>query len=235
MRVPNVKLVARERGKIVAVREDHNTWTTYGRQYLASQVCLTSYGPDTPERDDHIKYIGFGIGGVGQSQLSMVGSAPWNTVFPGGYDPHATTGNTYNHHYPIAPSITTLERPVPFTAVTGPTPGYSAPLAWRNVGISTTATKHQSHPGLYANTIPTVTGLSTFRFTGEYVMTVETLFVHNPMVAGGFDVMPLSEAALYLNSANPLQAFAPCVAYVTFDTIQITKNTDLFVEWDVKF
>lgn len=60
----HVSLVLRERGKIVAGshREGHNIWTLTGREYDAQLKSYKSYGPDTPYRNDRIKYMGFGSG-----------------------------------------------------------------------------------------------------------------------------------------------------------------------------
>ncbi len=58
-------MVARERGKIVprSRREGKNVWTLTGREYLARLMSYSAYGtPDTPNRNDRIRYIGFGTG-----------------------------------------------------------------------------------------------------------------------------------------------------------------------------
>lgn len=66
--------VCRERGKLVfgTRREGKNIWTLTGREYLALLMSYSAYGtsahnsgnanPDTPYRDDRIRYIGFGTG-----------------------------------------------------------------------------------------------------------------------------------------------------------------------------
>lgn len=57
-------VMCRERGKIVpgSRRQGRNIWTLTGREYLARLMSYASYSPDTPSRDDRIRYIGFGIG-----------------------------------------------------------------------------------------------------------------------------------------------------------------------------
>jgi len=57
--------VCRERGKIVpgTRREGFNIWSFTGREYLARLMSYAVYGiPNTPARNDRIRYIGFGIG-----------------------------------------------------------------------------------------------------------------------------------------------------------------------------
>lgn len=60
--------VCREGGKIVpgTLREGKNIWTFTGREYLARLMSYSAYGigltPDTPARNDRIRYIGMGIG-----------------------------------------------------------------------------------------------------------------------------------------------------------------------------
>ncbi len=64
----HLELVCRERGKIVpgTRREGHNIWTLTGREYLARLMSYAAYGigsvPDTPSRNDRIRYIGMGVG-----------------------------------------------------------------------------------------------------------------------------------------------------------------------------
>ena len=97
----NLILTARDRGKIVARREGHNIWLNLGREYLASLLCYTSYGPDTPERDDRIKYMGLGIGGTRQLQPSIANSSPMTPAYAGS-----------NLQTDTNPAVTSLERPV---------------------------------------------------------------------------------------------------------------------------
>ncbi len=61
-------VVCRERGKIVpgTRREGKNIWTMTGREYLARLMSYLTYGvgivPDTPARNDRIRYIAMGTG-----------------------------------------------------------------------------------------------------------------------------------------------------------------------------
>ena len=57
----NVRITARERGKLVTVREGHNVWTNAGREY---DCLIKTYNPATAAgyRNDRIDYIGLGTG-----------------------------------------------------------------------------------------------------------------------------------------------------------------------------
>jgi len=60
-----VKLVCRERGKIVpgTLRSEHNVWTNTGREYLALLMSMQSIeGVPTPYRSDRVSYVGAGSG-----------------------------------------------------------------------------------------------------------------------------------------------------------------------------
>lgn len=235
---PNVRIVVRERGKIAAIREGHNTWTQHGSQYLSQLISLSSMDPDVGETAARIKYIGFGIGGVGQRQLSMVQSAPWSTVFAPGLDPETTTGNQYNSAQPFSPLVSTLERPVPITAVTGPTPAYPATLNWRTLAFDAAETRQPiGHPDVVVGGVQQSDYLYTTSYFAQFQQGVNGsyYYIHEPYVTGGFVQMPLSEAGLFLNTASLTTAYEPVVAYITFDTVQITRDTDLSIEWDVRF
>lgn len=119
----NLKITARERGKIVQRREGHNIWVDLGREYLASLIALVSYGPDTPERNDRIKYMGFGIGGTRQVAPGVANVAPMSVAYPG-----------TNLQTDLDPSVTTLERPV---RVSGTTTSPSGPYDPADVWLGT--------------------------------------------------------------------------------------------------
>jgi len=247
---PNVRIVTRERGKVTQRRDVHNTWTAYGRQYLAELTTLITTGPDTTLRSDRIKYIGFGIGGKGQNQLGMVNSAPWSVTYPAGADPNATTGNQYDDKFPIAPLIETLERPVNIFGGGIGVSAYDAPTSgWVHSVFdvsATTISQPFSHPPRVIGNeyLPLATAAkSTLRFFAQFrqgvgvnVFGPATYFINDPWT-GVDDIvqMPISEAGLFLNSVDPLDPFSSVVAYVTFPTVQITIDTDLEIEWDVRF
>lgn len=119
----NLKITARERGKLVERREGHNIWVDLGREYLASLIALVSYGPDTPERNDRIKYIGLGIGGTRQVAPGVANVAPMSVAYPG-----------TNLQTDLDPSVTTLERPV---RVSGTTTSPSGPYNPADVWLGT--------------------------------------------------------------------------------------------------
>lgn len=108
----NLRLVARERGKIVARREGHNIWLNLGREYLSQLIAYTSFGPDTPERNDRFKYMGVGIGGTRQLALSTANSTPLSTAYPGS-----------NLQTDTDPTVTALERPVRISGGSSTYPG----------------------------------------------------------------------------------------------------------------
>lgn len=97
----NLFITARERGKIVDRREGHNIWLDLGREYLAQLISLTSFSPDTPVRNDRIKYMGVGIGGTQQLALPTANSLPVSPPYVGN-----------NTQTDLDPTVTTLERPV---------------------------------------------------------------------------------------------------------------------------
>lgn len=131
----NLRLCLRERGKIIAKREGHNIWLNTGREYLAQLMALQSYVPDTPMRNDRIKYMGFGIGGTRQLATALANSPPMSVAYPG-----------TNLQVDTDPTLTRLERPVRISgSTTGPTDPYSVADVWlatiQAPPIQTTATQ----------------------------------------------------------------------------------------------
>jgi hypothetical protein len=119
----NLRLTVRERGKIMARREGHNIWLDLGREYLASLIALVSFGPDVAERNDRVKYMGFGIGGTRQTSPGVANAAPMSVAYPG-----------TNVQTDLDPTITTLERPV---RVSGSTTSPSSPYSGSDVWLGT--------------------------------------------------------------------------------------------------
>jgi len=105
----NLSLTLRERGKIVARREGHNIWLNTGRQYLAELLAYASFGPDTPQRNDRIKFMGLGIGGTRQLAAATADTYPLTDYVPVG----AFTQTD------IDPMVTKIERPVRVSGATG--------------------------------------------------------------------------------------------------------------------
>ena len=63
----NVKIIVRERGKIVARRESHNIWTQEGKLWLGHLASFASFDPLLPAGNFRIRYMGFGVGGHRQT------------------------------------------------------------------------------------------------------------------------------------------------------------------------
>jgi hypothetical protein len=108
----NLIITGRERGKIVIRREGHNIWLNLGREWLAKLITYTSFSPVTPEIDDRIRYMGFGIGGTRQVAPGVANAAPLVTAYPGS-----------NVQTDDDPTVTRLERPVRVAGSTTTYPG----------------------------------------------------------------------------------------------------------------
>jgi hypothetical protein len=91
--VANVEIIARERGKIVDRREDHNIFVNLGREYLADRVHNTSA--------EWIKWMGLGIGSDEQTVDIAANYATLDSAYKG-----------QNIFSDSDPTITVLERPV---------------------------------------------------------------------------------------------------------------------------
>jgi len=114
----NLIITARERGKIVDRREGHNIFLDIGREYLAQLISFQSFGPDTPVRNDRVKYMGVGIGGTAQNALSTANSPPISPPYTG-----------TNVQTDIDPTVTALERPVRVSGSSSAYPGIAGD-AW---------------------------------------------------------------------------------------------------------
>ncbi len=211
---PNVFIKARRSGKLFYNWEGHNTWTTAGRQYLSQMLTLSSFGPDTPLiASSRIKYMTVGIGGNQQGTIP----AAVITGYPAGFDPHATTGNTYDHTYPEAPSIGTLERPVRFSGGTNP----YASAAGTDVWLST-----PSLPKFFVE-YPTAFSVSIKLFISGS---------DGDVSYGTFPSVPLAEAGLVLSAGSNINAaYNSVVTYVNFDPLIITNVVEAELTWLVGF
>ena len=107
----NLRLVMRERGKLVQKREGHNIFLNTGREWLAQLIAYATFTPLTTIRDDRVRYMGLGIGGNRQLQLATL-SAPVVTAYPG-----------TNVQTDTNPNVTQLERPVRIAGGSLPYPG----------------------------------------------------------------------------------------------------------------
>lgn len=208
----NVFIRARTRGKLSYIWEGHNTWTRFGREYLSDLLSLASYGPDTPIRSDRIKHFQFGIGGVQQGTIpSVVADA-----YPAGFDPHETAGNEYDHTYPLAPLIGTLERPVRLSGGTDPYEDALGTDVWLT---------DSSMPKFFVD------------FPTEYSVSFK-YFIRGMDGDISYDTLtqvPISEAGLVLSSGDINTAYNPVVAYVDFTPLQITADVEAEITWIVGF
>jgi len=114
----NLILVARERGKIVLKREGHNIWLNLGREYLAQLISYSSFAGPTTYRDDRIRYMGLGIGGVRQLIPVVANIPPLSTGYPG-----------TNLQTDTDPAVVRLERPIRLTGTSTP-PLYDPADVW---------------------------------------------------------------------------------------------------------
>ncbi len=79
----NLDIAARERGKLVDRRQTHNIFVDLGREWLSQLIAYMSFGPDTPETDYRVKYMGFGIGGTRQIAPAAANAAPISPPYVG--------------------------------------------------------------------------------------------------------------------------------------------------------
>lgn len=110
----NLSIIARERGKIVERRDGHNIFVDLGSEYLAELIALQNISPDTPERDDRVKYMGVGIGGTRQLAPGTADSSPISPPYTG-----------TNLQTDTDSTVTKLERPVRISGGSSAYPGIS--------------------------------------------------------------------------------------------------------------
>lgn len=129
-------LLMRERGKIVrgSRRAGENIWTLTGREFDAQVKSYSSYSPLTKQRDDGIRYIGFGTGQ--QPEVSSVTAL----VSPIAFD---SLGNFLAQlalpTYPLTPTLSTVQ--------------YTRSFAELELSVSGTVTLTEA--GLYTDGSPT--------------------------------------------------------------------------------
>ena len=212
--ISNVRIEVRERGKLMEVREGHNIMTDNGREWLAGLIGLSAMGPDTPERSDRLRYMSVGIGGVLQGNIGLSLSSPLVDTYPAGDDPNSTTGNEYNDLFPVAPPISTLERPVKLSGSTNP---------------------YATAPGSDVWLIDTPNFFITHLSTRE--ATVHGRLEASDLILAGFSQVPLSEVALHTDQAGVGldTPYSPAVGYFSFATITKTASSVLEFIWSVRF
>lgn len=222
---PNVHIKIREHGKLIGTRSGHNVWVDHGRQYLAGLMAYSSFGPDTFERTDRVRYFGVGIGGY---QQSAVIPAAVDTAYPAGSDPLTTAGNEYREDFPFIhdsgppvthTAITTLERPVRIIGGSNP---YGSAVAGDRWLVDT--------PDFF------VSHLTTTELTVHAIIDATV----GDVVYGAFTSVPIAEAALFTDEPGVVPTdgttpFKPLVAYITFDTITLNSSIQLEFIWSIRF
>ena len=205
----NLHIVARERGKIVARRDTHNIFVDLGREWLSRLIAYQSYNPDVVQRNDRIRYMGFGIGGTRQLALAKANTSPIGGS-GNAYEAYGATGVGGNAQTDLDRSVSTLERPVRVSGGSTRYPGVSGDV-W--VGLIQAPAQHNS-------------GTS---------VTFTRLFLSEEVSYLPFASVPLSEVGLYTSGADPGFYLNPLVAYDTFDTLSKTSAISLEVTWTFNF
>jgi hypothetical protein len=237
----NVYIRAWKGDELVHYREGHNIWIDTGREYLAKLI------GDADDR--RVRYMGFGIGSNRQSDIG-VDIPPLSTSYPVGADTHATAGNEYNIAYPIAPLITTLERPVRVTGGSGDysTPDLSnewlakpPPFGFYTARGGDTGTLSplppvipvQDPPGPAA-VLPT---FPTGADTGRILFKARIDTNAGQLVYPPFTSIPLTEIGLFLSGSDTNEPFnlGWMVAYHSFATMPIVSGMVVEFCWTVAF
>ena len=110
----NLVITTRERGKIKERREGHNIFLDLGREWLSRLIAYKTLGPDVPERDDRVKFMGFGIGGTRQVATVVASSVPISPPYVG-----------TNAQTDTDPTLSVIERPVRLSGSATAYPGIS--------------------------------------------------------------------------------------------------------------
>ena len=216
----NLKIVARERGKIVTVRDTHNIFLDVGRDWLAHLVALASMPPyatfasDSDYYQPHrlVRYMCMGVGGNKQVYpKATFNLAPLNLYAAGGGvwpPPFAQTDTD--------PEVFALEAPV-------------------ITSMNSHAVPEQGCKWLAQIAVPTFPGSSP----GEVTFT--RIFLETELSDAPFDLVPLSEIGLFVDEVpttypvtkptNP----GSMIAYNTFNTISKTNAIAIQVDWTFRF
>lgn len=223
----NVKIIARERGKIVPskCRQVHNTWVNYGRKFLAEVISprdngtshdyTTHYGDGSGVRV--VRYVGVGIGGA--EQVVNIAS-----LYPT-LDAHYPGQNTYTDS---DITINYLQRPVKVDGVAGV--GASAGTWMRSIG----------YPLIFSGT--PVHKVEYMTFFSEYDLNI----------GGAYPAVPLSECGLMLTNevpdrlSNEVYDYGSSpdyigaerqlvLAYNAFATIVKTLAVALEIHWEISY
>lgn len=186
-----------------------NTWTKFGRSYLAEMLGLNLHNPDSPIRSDRIKYIQFGVGSKGAltQQQNFVEEA-----YPAGYDPLQTNGRTYDKSLYNIQQFTTLERPI------------------RKFG--SILPYHQAQPSdQWLTELNNSYFLDPTTISNEFIVsTANSEYLYDPITK-----LYISEAGLALSSADNNVAYNSIVAYVNFTPFRMPTNSVLTIRWTIRF
>lgn len=205
----NLKLHVVERGKIVERREGHNIFVDLGREWLSRLIAYKSYNPDVAQRDDRIRYMGFGIGGTRQLALATANSTPIGAVGDP-YEANSAVGVGGNTQTDLDRRVTTLERPV---RVSGGSANY---------------------PGVNSDVWVAPIQAPAVHTTGTSV-TFRRVFTQLEVSYLPFASVPVSEVGLFTSAAEPSFYLNTLVAYDTFDTLSKTSAVSIEVEWTFNF
>lgn len=206
----NVDIQHFQKGELVEERHVHNVMTLVGRNWLS---LLVGYADPTllvTQSDVRLRYFGLGIGSVKASDQAF--APDLLAAYPPGFDPNATNGRRYQTVDPTGPPISTLERPIRRSGTQNPYATAPGTDVW-----------------LYED-IPVF-----FQDTQSVTFRVEVDATGGELIYGTFASIPLSEAALLLDTADPNTPYSPVAAYVHFDTIQVTGNSLLLFSWSIRF
>jgi hypothetical protein len=175
-------------------------------------VGLGSFGPDTPERSDRLKYFQLGMG---SKEGGVSGDPQVSATYPAGSDPNATAGNEYDRDNPTQPPITTLELPVKKSGSTTAYPGNPADV-WLFGPTDGLVVTHQDNISVSVH-VPIDT--SGGDITGIWAPP---------------ELVEITEAGLLLSSADINEAYNVVVAYVSFANITLDDDTQLEFIWSVR-
>lgn len=216
----NLRIEARERGKLVTVREDHNIFLDVGREWLAHHVALAAMPPyatfaaaaDYYQPHRMPRYMCFGVGGNKQAypkaaflQAPLNLYAATSPVWP----PPFTQTDT-------DPAVFALESPV-------------------ITSMNAHAVPEQGCKWLAQIAKPSFPGGSP----GEVKFT--RVFMEAEISEPPFDLVPLSEIGLFVDEVPAAFPFTKptvpgsMIAYNTFNTISKTNAIAIMVDWTFRF
>lgn len=205
----NIQIIVRERGKVCERRAQHNIFVDLGREWLTRLITYQQYSPLLAQRDDRVRYMGFGIGGTRQLALAAANADPIGGV-SGAYRAFGASRVGRNAQTDLDRSVATLERPV---RVSGGSSAYPGVTGDRWIGQIQAPVEH-----------PTGTS-ARFR----------RVFTQDEISYTPFTSVPLSEVGLFTSAAVPGFYLNTLIAYDTFDTLMKTAAISIEVEWTFNF